>query len=141
MDAMSGVVRAGGKVILFGEHGVVYGKRALAAGLGTGARAEYDSANTPRLSIEPWGVTVEPRSGDENAIAHAQLAQAFGALLSAYDSPPALHIHVTMELPSGAGLGGSAALCVAIVRALDASLGINRAPHEIAEIAMRAERV
>ncbi len=136
------VVRAGGKVILFGEHGVVYGKPALAAGLATGATAEVEPASAPRLSIEPWGVSIEPVvAGSESFAPHAQLAEAFAALLSAYDTTPALHVRVKMELPSGAGLGGSAALSVAIVRAIDGSLGITRTAAEIAEVAMHAERV
>lgn len=152
------MARAGGKVILFGEHGVVYGRPALAAGLSTGASAEVVSAPgalaVARLSVEPWGVTVDalappiapesaaPGSAEHGApVATHQLAHAFGAIVHAYDAPPALHVRVTMELPSGAGLGGSAALSVAIVRALDAALGITRAADEVAAIALRAERV
>jgi mevalonate kinase len=137
------VVQAGGKVILFGEHGVVYGRPALAAGLVTGARAWTERAAAPRLTVEPWGVSVEPavRAHDAAAVAATQLAQAFGAIVAAYETPPKLHVRVAMELPSGAGLGGSAALSVAIVRALDAALGIARTPSEVAAIALEAERV
>jgi len=144
------VARAGGKVILFGEHGVVYGRPALAAGLSTGATAELVSEPgvlaTARLSVEPWGVTVDAIAPDAGAVSAApvdtsQLAQAFGAIVHAYEKPPALHVRVRMELPSGAGLGGSAALSVAIVRAFDEALGIERTPSEVADIALRAERV
>jgi mevalonate kinase len=143
------VARAGGKVILFGEHGVVYGRPALAAGLSTGATAELvhepGALSRARLSVEPWGVTIDAVAPEEAANVPAaatnQLAQAFGALVAAYDELPALHVRVKMELPSGAGLGGSAALSVAIVRAFDEALGISRTPSEAAEIALRAERV
>jgi mevalonate kinase len=143
------VVRAGGKVILFGEHGVVYGRPALAAGLTTGATAELiheaGALTTARLTVDPWGVTVdaiEPGAADHDSKVPAhQLAHALGAIAGAYAQPPALHVRVTMELPSGAGLGGSAALSVAIVKAFDQELGIERTPSEIADIALRAERV
>lgn len=142
------MARAGGKVILFGEHGVVYGRPALAAGLSTGATAELvgtPGLATARLSVEPWGVTVDAiapdASGHAPAAATNQLAHAFGAIVAAYEQLPALHVRVKMELPSGAGLGGSAALSVAIVRAFDEALGITRAPSEAADIALRAERV
>jgi len=142
------VARAGGKVILFGEHGVVYGRPALAAGLSTVPTAELVSApglTTARLSVEPWGVTVDAiapdASGHAPAAATNQLALAFGAIVAAYEQPLALHVKVKMELPSGAGLGGSAALSVAIVRAFDDALGIARSSSEAADIALRAERV
>jgi mevalonate kinase len=143
----AGVVRAGGKVILFGEHGVVYGRPALAAGLATGARATAEPAAGPRLSVEPWGVSVEPVERELHSdagkapVPTAQLAQAFGAIVAAYERAPLLHVRVAMELPSGAGLGGSAALSVAIVRAFDAGLGIARMDSEVARIALEAERV
>ena len=143
------MARAGGKVILFGEHGVVYGRPALAAGLETGATAEIvreaGALGCARLSVEPWGVTVDAVSPEEAAHAPAaatsQLAQAFGAIVAAYEPKPALHVRVKMELPSGAGLGGSAALSVAIVRALDEALGVTRTAGEVADIALTAERV
>jgi mevalonate kinase len=153
------VARAGGKVILFGEHGVVYGRPALAAGLSTGASAELVSEagvlGAARLSVEPWGVTVDAiapdpsrdavggvnKAASDARIATNQLAHAFGAIVHAYDKPPVLHVKVKMELPSGAGLGGSAALSVAIVRVLDEALGIARTPSEVADIALRAEKV
>ena len=147
------MARAGGKVILFGEHGVVFGRPALAAGLSTGATAELvrDGAalSVARLSVEPWGVTVDaiaPAYSQHGAaqdapVATNQLAHAFGAIVHAYEKPPALHVRVRMELPSGAGLGGSAALSVAIVRAFDEELGITRTPSEVADIALGAERV
>ena len=142
------MVRAGGKVILFGEHGVVYGRPALAAGLSTGATAELLPASglaTARLSVEPWGVTVDAIAPSAGAggpeVAAQQLAHGFGAIVAAYEQAPRVHVKVKMELPSGAGLGGSAALSVAVVRAIDAELGIQRTPSEVADIALRAERV
>jgi mevalonate kinase len=121
----------------------------LAAGLSTGATAELvrepGALSRARLSVEPWGVTIDAVTPEEAAHVPAaatnQLAQAFGAIVAAYDELPALHVRVTMELPSGAGLGGSAALSVAIVRAFDEALGISRSASEAAEIALRAERV
>jgi galactokinase len=42
-------------------------------------------------------------------------------------------------LPAGAGLGSSAAYCVALLRALDAAFGLGLSAREIAELAWRAE--
>lgn len=118
-----------GKIILLGEHGVVHGRPALAAGLARGCTATAVPAAADRLTVLPWGVTVdsEPERDDE----HATLRAAFRAVLaSGWDGgvDRAGHFHVTarLEIPAGAGLGASAALSVAVVRALDAAAGASR---------------
>ena len=132
-----------GKVILFGEHGVVHGRPALAAALSRGARAEAHPADRPLLEVEPWGVAIEPSAdGDDGpGTDNAGLRRAFAALRSGYPEPPQLRVAAELTVPGGAGLGGSAALSVAVVRALDAALGVERGNVEVAELAQRAEKV
>jgi len=129
-----------GKLILLGEHAVVYGRPALAAALPQGAEAVAEPADRARLEIAPWGVALDASEiqADERA---EQLRQAFCALLDGYDPLPAFRVRVELSLPGGAGLGGSAALSVAIVRALDAALGRQRDAPAVAEAALAAERV
>ena len=130
-----------GKIILLGEHAVVYGKPGLAAGLARGAHACAAPASEATLSVAPWGVEV--RAAHAAATPDGEmLRQAFAALLARYDGPaPSMRVEATVELPSGAGLGASAALSVAIVRALDDALGIARDDDQVAELALAAERV
>ncbi len=54
-------------------------------------------------------------------------------------APPVARISVASDLPAGAGLSSSAALCVAAVKALAALAGVRARPAEIAEWAWEAE--
>lgn len=102
-----------GKVILFGEHAVVYGVAALAAGVSRGARAEVVLAGSGRASVLRLGEReITAGTGVDD------LTRAFEALLGA--DAPAVEITAMSELPPGGGLGSSAALGVAIARAIEA---------------------
>lgn len=102
------VAHAHGKVILLGEHAVVYGVPAIAAGIERGASARAAPGEPVWLELDAR--RVQPDDGSE-------LGQAFGGLLRALGDP-AVQIRAELELPPGAGLGASAALGVALARAV-----------------------
>jgi mevalonate kinase len=105
--------RAGGKVILLGEHAVVYGRPALAAGLARGVVAEVQRGAGPVLVSDRPELAADGRP----ARAVAQAATLLGL------DPTTVVVTVRSELPAGAGLGSSAALVVAVLRALAAAAG------------------
>lgn len=95
--------RAPGKVILLGEHAVVYGQPALALPLDRGV--------TVRVWRAPAMALREPPPSGAEALLEA-LTQVAGAL------GVTAQVQITSELPLGAGLGSSAAVAVASTRAL-----------------------
>jgi mevalonate kinase len=126
-----------GKVILLGEHAVVYGVPAIVLGIDRGATALAAAPATSTRSELTLGKT--ERVTEDGT---SDVARAFAALLRACAVTRPVHVEVTTELPAGAGLGCSAALGVAIVRALDAWEGRAAATAtNAAERAMSWEKV
>lgn len=133
--------RGFGKVILLGEHAVVYGYPAIAAALqDIAVDAVAVPATQATLSIEPWNkVIVAGNSSTEQDLA---LQRGFEALLACYgETPCKLHVRARVALPPGAGLGCSAALGVAIVKAIDEAMQLSRSAFEVAELSLHWERV
>jgi mevalonate kinase len=97
-----------GKIILIGEHGVVHGHPALAAGMAVGIRAEA-TGGSGRLDVPAWSLQAR---ADDGSPAGRALAAVL-ARLRVRD----LDFQVTAEIPSRSGLGSSAAMAVAIARA------------------------
>jgi len=120
------IASAPGKVLLLGEHSVVYGHPALAAALDLRVTVEVeDSANIARLDL-PGGFPVP-----------AAVLDAVGTLARAAGHRGGFVVKVRSELPLGGGLGSSAALGVALARAFKPGC----APDEAASLAMHLERV
>ncbi|MDX2051427.1 MAG: mevalonate kinase [Polyangiaceae bacterium] len=102
------VAHALGKVILFGEHAVVYGVPAIAAGIALGTEAYAERSKVSSLEL---GELVASSDDD------SELARAFSALLAKLDAG-SFSVKAKTALPPGCGLGASASLGVAIARAV-----------------------
>ena len=103
-----------GKVILLGEHAVVYGFPALAAALDCGVTI-HARPGVFGVEIPQWKICVDASADHPVAAALRAIADYLGI------GRPALRMMGDAELPSGAGLGSSAAMSVAIARALAAT--------------------
>ena len=129
---------AHGKVILFGEHAVVYGIEAVACGLPDGVSLTATEAEhrlqPMTLSIPAWDIDLELTAENEHPVAQAALA-----VLTHCDGPiTGWHIHGTSTLPARAGLGSSAALAVAIARLV---LGPTADVADVVAASLAGERV
>ncbi|MFO0758228.1 MAG: mevalonate kinase [Byssovorax sp.] len=120
-----------GKVILLGEHAVVHGSPALAAGIDRGARAEVTRRPDGSPSLLHLGhdaIPADPTSSDARA-------RAFAALLAEGAPVPPIEANASSDLPQGGGLGSSSALGVAIARAVEALLDPSATPPSSAVLA------
>jgi len=137
-----------GKVILLGEHAVVYGVPALCGALSRGAEVCVVPGEG-RLKVPAWNFVTPTAQELEKGAADSSLAQAYAAILRALPTglprPDAFDFVAQFSLPTGAGLGSSAALAVALVRAIDVvgktGLGRPLSVPEIAAAALAAEQV
>jgi mevalonate kinase len=123
---------AGGKVILCGEHAVVYGRDAIAVGLPSGVNAHATVSDSFGLCI------------DQRELAPTDLSvQALGRLHEALsqDKSRKLHVLVNVTMPLGVGLGGSAAMAVAIAKTIAELDGRRLQLPELLEAAAVWERV
>ena len=140
---METVARSHGKVILVGEHAVVYGVPAIALGIDRGAvararSAERDSGLAVRL-VDGRTVRCAEREDEDEP-----LGRAFTALMKSVRKTRdvrSVDVEVSTDLPAGAGLGCSAALGVAVARAVAGLSDRNVPDDEAREHAMEWERV
>ena len=134
MTATTATGRGHGKVILVGEHAAVYGQPALAGALDRGVRLTAHPQPGP-LALRATGWDLDVRAGDDHPCARA-LAAVGGAL----GLDGGWRLDGDGDLPARAGLGSSAALAVAITRALAAATGRALSADEVAAAADAAER-
>ncbi|MBI3783327.1 MAG: mevalonate kinase [Deltaproteobacteria bacterium] len=148
---------APGKVILLGEHAVVYGRTAVAVALDRHVRVNIVSAvscdeakTAPRRDCgegstwesAPFPVTlfapIESEPSPELQRLRKALACAAGYLRL---DPSPLALSVDTDLPMAVGLGSSAALSVALVRALAAVAAFELDDTSVCNAALEVEKL
>ena len=128
-----------GKVILLGEHAVVYGRSALAAPLPLAVEARVvDAEDGVQLLIPRWGVEQRVPPLNERP---AGAAGILALLLQRLDlANRSMTIEVFPNVPRAVGLGGSAALAVSVIRALDSHFALGLDDRRINDFAFDCER-
>src|SRR5260370_8935816 len=118
-----------GKVILLGEHAVVYGEPALAGPLSLGVTAQGSPASRCKLEIPP---SVRGRGRKLLTDAFARAAPASGR--------PKIGVAVSSNLPISIGLRSSAALSVPCARLLLRAAAKPEKPEDVIRVAGGRER-
>jgi len=151
----AGLGRGYGKVILLGEHSVVHGRPALAASLVRGSYATVSevpmgtgvtSVPVPmdELRVDPWGLHVvsgRPETNPDLELVRRAFSQLCQSFREQMPERPAFSVRAVLEVPSGAGLGSSAALGVAVARAMANALGLADSEERVLAESLAWERV
>ena len=129
-----------GKIILLGEHAVVYGRHAIAAPLPLAIQAHVErGGDGVQLIIPRWGVEQRlHRTAEKQHSFEKSLAMIFGTLGLGNES---MRIEIFPNVPRAMGLGGSAAIAVATIRALDRCFGIGLDDERVNELAFECEKI
>jgi mevalonate kinase len=136
---------APGKIILFGEHAVVYGRPAIAVPLAQVQARAVVSAN-PRAA--PGSVQFQAPEVNLDASLEAlppdhplrRAVELVGGALG-LERLPALTLRITSSIPVASGLGSGAAVSVAVIRALAAFLGQPLPPEQVSALAFEVEKL
>jgi mevalonate kinase len=116
-----------GKIIIFGEHFVVYGAPAIAAGITNSAEVEVKVSDRNRIVTS------------QHVVEELSLA-AISNVLSAMGIKERYEVRLGGDLPSEGGLGSSAAFCVGMVRALADEKKVHLTPEQVNRFAYEGEK-
>ena len=134
---------APGKIILFGEHAVVYGRPAIAvpvANVRARATLEAAPANAGFRIIAP---DLERNYLLANAAPDDPLAKTVQIMLEhlGQNRPPNATLHVSSTIPLGRGLGSGAAISAAIVRATADFFGQTIPTETVSNLVYQVEKL
>ena len=134
---------APGKAILFGEHAVVYGQPAIAVPvmqLKARAIVTFDPRYIPgQVMISAPDINLETtlaELSEDHPLAAVILKAAAAMELKRI---PTCRIQVTSTIPIAGGLGSSAAVSVAILRAFSAAVGHPLSDEQVSSLAFEVE--
>jgi len=145
------VARAPGKIILFGEHFVVYGKPAIVMAIDKYVSVGVTRIDEPILHVKSESLNVEgvyrgdtfiQVKGDvDGDVVFKPVKVCVDKLKLKAGYNGGLKITIKSEIPVAAGLGSSAALSVAVAAATSKLLGVKMDKNEINTYAFESEKV
>ncbi len=135
------LVSSPGKVILFGEHAVVYGYPAIAGAIDKRVYVEAERNNSKEIVITSKGKktsfsfrSLEKKRGEFRYVFRA-LKVAFDTLGEGFG----LNLEINSDIPRASGLGSSAAVSVAVLKAVFHLAGEEIEKEKLAALGHRVE--
>lgn len=137
--------KAPGKIILFGEHAVVYGQPAIAIPV---FKVSATARVIPNLDAIPGEVRVQaPEILLDSALSDMAedhpiaIAAQLSIKTAAVQQLPSFTLQINSTIPMSAGMGSSAAISVAIIRALTDFFGASLSPDQVSALAFEVEKI
>ena len=137
---MKSKASAPGKVILFGEHFVVYGVKAILCSINKRVTVTAEKTSERKISINSKIGKLELEPDKPISEINSPLKPFYYlANKSIENKDSGIRIQIDSEIPLGAGLGSSSACCVAGAAAIFKLFG-NISKEEVLKLAIEAER-
>ena len=139
---MKSKASAPGKIILFGEHFVVYGVKAILCAINKRVTVTAEIIPENNISIKSsLGnlVTVPKRPVNEIDSQLRPFYYLADKMIQKYNEKSGLEITIDSEIPLGVGMGSSSACCVASAAAISGAFTKN-SKEEILQMAIEAEK-
>ena len=137
---MKSIASAPGKVILFGEHFVVYGVKAILCSINKRVTVTAEKTSERKISINSKIGKLELDPNKSISEINSPLKPFYYLANKAIENKDiGIHIQIDSEIPLGAGLGSSSACCVAGAAAIFKLFG-DTSKEEILKLAIEAER-
>ncbi len=133
---------APGKIILFGEHAVVYGYPALAVPV-IQVQVTATVSQNARGGVWIEAPNIDLSSKISDLAPDHPLVSAVKSVFSSLEivRPPACTVYIQSTIPVAAGLGSGAAVTVAILRSLSEFLGKPLPDEQVNRLAFKIEKL
>jgi len=149
---MGVVASAPAKVILFGEHFVVYGEPSIVLAIDKRAYATAENRNDKLLYLrsvnlnlaayfENGAFKIEQGDLREAKLKFEPVKLVVEKVLEKYGENVGLNIEINSTVPVAAGLGSSAAVVAAVTTAVGALLNVKMSKEDVFRITYEAEKI
>jgi len=139
---LKSIVSAPAKVILFGEHFVVYGQKAILCSIDKRVKVTSIKTEEPSISVKSnLGEISVPSSKLIKDVNSPLMPFIYIAkkMIDEFHYSGGINIIIESEIPSGVGLGSSSACCVAAAGSIS-KLFTNYSKEEVLTLAIEAEK-